>query len=248
MATLHLLGTGAPLSQSHRTTTMLACTSDESTLVIDCGGDVVQRLFAARIELDTVEALILTHEHVDHTGGFPLMMEKLWLSGRRRPLPVYGLESAIDQARRSFATYDTKPWVGLPEIHWTPVESGAGSRVLSNADWQVTAASGIHPVPVIGLRIASVKTRRVMVYSADTAPSEAITRLAARANILVHEATGSGPGHSSASEAARTAAVAGVQRLLLVHIPRDFREKDIVDARRIFAATELGQELGAYPI
>ena len=59
MPTLHLLGTGAAFSDAHRTTTMLAVTDAASTLVVDCGGDVVQRLLTAGIDLTTIEALIL---------------------------------------------------------------------------------------------------------------------------------------------------------------------------------------------
>ena len=69
MPTLHLLGTGAALSDPHRTTTMLAFQGNGSVIVVDCGGDVVQRLMQAGVPLDQIEALIVTHEHADHAGG-----------------------------------------------------------------------------------------------------------------------------------------------------------------------------------
>ena len=40
---LYLLGTGAAYADPHRTTTMLAFSDGGRTVVIDCGGDVVQR-------------------------------------------------------------------------------------------------------------------------------------------------------------------------------------------------------------
>ena len=58
MPTLHLLGTGAAFSDPHRTTTMLAFTDADSTIVVDCGGDVVQRLMQAGIALNSIDALI----------------------------------------------------------------------------------------------------------------------------------------------------------------------------------------------
>ena len=132
MPTLHLLGTGAALSDPHRTTTMLAFADENSTLVVDCGGDVVQRLLAAGIDLTTIEALILTHEHIDHVGGFPLFMEKIWLAGRRTPIPVYGIEPALDQARRCFATFDTSRWKGLPDVHWISFPAEPDALVLTD--------------------------------------------------------------------------------------------------------------------
>ena len=98
MPTLHLLGTGAAFSDPSRTVTMLAFESGGSVVVVDCGGDVVQRLLTAGIGPDQVEALIVTHEHADHAGGFPLFMEKIWVGGRRRPIPVYGIAPALAQA------------------------------------------------------------------------------------------------------------------------------------------------------
>ena len=85
---LHLLGTGAGYSEPHRTTTMLALsdhkqTDKENLLIIDCGGDVIQRVLAAGLNPFALKHLILTHAHPDHLSGFPLFMEKIWLAGRR---------------------------------------------------------------------------------------------------------------------------------------------------------------------
>ena len=109
MATLYLLGTGAGLSDGSRTTNMLAFSDQQSSLVVDCGGDVVQRMQAANIDLATITALIITHEHPDHVSGFPLFMEKIWLAGRRHPIPVYGPEAALSQARRTAAVSRCPP-------------------------------------------------------------------------------------------------------------------------------------------
>jgi ribonuclease Z len=246
MPTLHLLGTGAALSDAHRTTTMLALSSERSAVVVDCGGDVVQRLLAAGVDLDTITALIVTHEHPDHAGGFPLFMERIWLAGRRRPLDVYGIAPAIDQARRCFATFDTSRWTGLPEIRWNEVEHRAGALVFEDESWRVTASPGQHSVPVIGLRVENRQSGGVVAYSCDTEASDDIARLAEGASILLHEASGAMSGHSSAEDAARIAAQARVSRLVLVHLPPGLSDADLVQARRIFPAMELGAELSAY--
>lgn len=246
MPTLHLLGTGAAFSDAHRTTTMLAFADEASTLIVDCGGDVVQRLLAAGLDLTTVSALFLTHEHIDHVGGFPLFMERMWLGGRRDPIPVYGIEPALDQARRCFETFDTSRWDGLPDVHWFSFPEEEGAFVLADAAWKITAAPGIHSVPVVGLRVESVRTGGVIAYSCDTEPAPAITSLAHRADVLVHEATGDFPGHSTAAQAAEVAARAEAGRLLLVHLPPALSDDDLAEARQTFARTTLGEELGAY--
>lgn len=247
---LHLLGTGAALSDPYRTTTMLAFEGGSSVVVVDCGGDVVQRMLHAGIDLDKISSVMITHEHPDHVSGFPLLMEKLWLAGRRRCLPVCGISTAIRQAQRVFAAFDVSSWEGLPGIDWREVALSEGAFVFEDAEWRITAAPGRHGVPVIGLRVEDRATGQVVAYSCDTERCDAITRLAAGAAILVHEATGDFPGHSTASTAAAVAAEAGVGRLLLVHLPPEsaLGAREMDEARRIFVQTEKGDELGRYPL
>ena len=242
MAVLHLLGTGAAFSDARRTTTMLAFQAPGSVVVVDCGADVVQRLLAAGIDLDDVQALIVTHEHADHAAGFPLFMERIWLAGRRRPIDVYGIARALAQARRCWEVFETGGWEGVPEIRWHEVPLAEGALVLEDERWRITAAPGIHGVPVIGLRVEDRVDGGCAAYSCDTEPADAIERLSHGADLLVHEATGDSKGHTSNEDAARVAMRAGAERLVLVHLPPDVNDDDLADARRIFPDVQFGED------
>jgi ribonuclease Z len=242
MPTLHLLGTGAALADASRTTTMLAFENETATLVVDCGGDVVQRLLVADLDLERIEGLILTHEHPDHVGGFPLFMEKIWLAGRRRPIAVYGPEAALSQARRIFESFDTSGWEGMPQIEWHEVELRQGAEVLAARGWRVSAAPGKHSVPVIGIRVEDTDGGGVVAYSADTEKAESIVILARDADILVHEASGGFSGHSSVADATAVAAEAGAKQLILVHLPPDPSGQELEQTRREFHASEYGSD------
>lgn len=248
MAVVHLLGTGAGASDARRTTTMLAFESRGRALVVDCGGDAVQRLLAAGIGADAVDALVVTHEHPDHVSGFPLFMERIWLLGRRRPLPVLGIRPALEQARRCWEAFPAvAEWKEVPEIAWTEVEEAPGAPVLSSDLWRVTAAPGTHGVPVIGLRVEDLVGGGVCAYSCDTAKSEAITELAREAGLLVHEASGVAQGgHTTFREAGEVARDAGVERLVLVHLPPDAGEAELGETRAVFPAAELGEDGGRH--
>jgi ribonuclease Z len=246
MATLHLLGTGAALADPERTTTMLAFEVGDAVLVVDCGGDVVQRLLAAGIDLERIEAMFVTHEHPDHVSGFPLFMEKIWLAGRRRPITVCGPAAGVAQARRTWESFDTSGWEGVPPIRWHGVPLEPGAPVLEDARWRVTASPAAHSVPTLGIRVEDVRGGGSVAYSADTAPSDAITRMAAGADILVHEAGGDHPSHTTVEDAARVAADAGAGRLALVHLPPHPSEQELQRARARFAATEFGRDGARY--
>lgn len=252
MPTLHLLGTGAAISDPHRTTSMLAVSDDGSpqrTLVVDCGGDVLQRLQACDQPIDSVAGLIVTHAHMDHTSGFPLFMEKIWLDGRDRPIPVCGIEPALSQVQRLWDAFEPvhTGWEGIPEIDWREVEHDQDARVWSEALWTVTAAPVDHgDTPNVGLRVTHNSTDQVLAYSCDTAPTSSVVDLAQDADVLVHEANGVGDNHSTAAGAAEVAAEADVDHLLLVHLPPGDKREALREARSIFPNTDLGDELGSY--
>lgn len=254
MPTLHLLGTGAAVSDPHRTTTMLAV-SDEAAdapdvLLVDCGGDVLQRMLMAGLSFDRIAGLIITHAHPDHVSGFPLFMEKIWLAGRRDPIPVCGIAPALDQARQTLGAFSAilEDWEDMPDIDWRPVPHTKDATVWNDAVWTITAAPVDHgDTPNVGLRIESQRAGGVVGYSCDTAPTGNVAHLGRDADVLVHEANGEYPVHSSAPQAARIAQQAQAERLLLVHLPPGDKSDDLAAARQIFSNTELGEELGAYP-
>jgi len=258
MPSLHLLGTGAAISDAHRTTAMLAVSDDRSpprTLVVDCGGDALQRLLMCDRPIDSVDGLIVTHAHMDHTSGFPLLMEKVWLDGRDRALPVVGIEPALAQAERLWAAYEPvhSGWEGIPPIDWRTVPHEPGAVVWDEGPWSITAAPVNHgDTPNVGLRFehdSDGGRGSVLAYSCDTAPSENVVRLAENCDVLVHEANG-GPSenHSTAVEAAEAARAADADRLLLVHLPPGDKGDVLREARQIFPHTDLGAELYSYEL
>jgi ribonuclease Z len=238
MAQLLLLGAGASFNDGSREPTMLALRGTHSTVVIDCGSNPIRQLQRLKVPLDSIERLILTHSHPDHVSGFGLLVEMLWLSGRRRPLPVHGPADAVDVARRLFAQWDTTDWRGLPALQWHAVPPVIGAPIATGADFELTAAPGVHHVPVIGVRARDLHSNGVLVYSGDGEPSPAIQTLAQDADLLVHEATGSFGGHTPADAAARLARAASAKRLVLIHLAAG---ADQLEAQRQAAEQILGR-------
>ena len=89
--------------------------------------------------------------------------------------------------------------------------------VLENEDFLITSWPVKHFVPTIGLRILNKLTGNVLAYSCDTEPTPSLDELAANADLLIHEAAGLGPGHSSAKQAAEIATKVNAQSLYLIH-------------------------------
>lgn len=101
--------------------------------------------------------------------------------------------------------------------------------------------------------VGATRPGRRLVYTGDTAPSEAINTLARNADLLIHEATfGSDEreraretAHSTAADAATVARDAGVLRLVLTHISARYTREApelLAEARAIFPQTEVGRD------
>ena len=232
--TVHFLGTGAAYTSPGRTTTMLAFEDAGAYFLVDCGGDAVQRLLVSGLVPADVAAVVLTHEHPDHVSGFPLLIEKLWLAGRRAPIPIYGLRRTLDVAQTLLGAFNTSAWKDMPDLVYHEIPAEEGADVFELGAFRVTSSPVLHPVPTVGLRVETAAA--TVAYSCDTAPHPAVTRLARGADLLIHEATEHLPEvHSSAEEAAACAAEAGVGRLVLVHLPPVL--PDLAAARARFPET-----------
>ena len=250
MPQLLLLGTGAGLTDGSREPTMLALRgSTGSTVLIDCGSNPVRQLQRLGVPLDSIDRLILTHSHPDHTAGLPLLVEQLWLAGRRKPLPIHGPEDALNVMERVMLSWDLSSWKGLFELEWQVVPLSMHAPIAHTDDFALTAAPGVHSVPVIGVRARDLQNGGTVAYSADGEASGGIRELAQGVDLLVHEANGPFKGHCLARDAAELARTAGARRLVLVHLSpqRPEFEAEYQAAKEVFdGELSLGMDLERY--
>lgn len=137
-------------------------------------------------------------------------------------------------------------------------EIGKGS-VVETGRWRVEAVEVPHAQPsltCLALRLDCDEGS--VVYSGDTGPSKALEKLAKGCDVLIHMCSymsgsvdnkATQLGTSGHLEAARTAAAAGVRRLVASHIYNQFdrpgvREKVIADMTRVYdGIIVLGEDL-----
>lgn len=119
----------------------------------------------------------------------------------------------------------------------------------------ITLADGsvIHPGDVLGPTSRGTK----LVHIGDCARTDNLHQAVADADALVSEATylehegelARRFGHLTAARAARLAAETGVRQLILTHISRRYREKEVLaEARAIFPNTVVARDLEMYQI
>ncbi len=220
MAELVVLGSAASVPDAAHDTVSLVLHEPGAAILIECGGSPLHKLARLGINPEEIRAVVLTHRHADHLYGLPMLIQGLWLDGRALPLPIYGPRQALDLARELLALFGLAEREGMFPLQWHPVPLRTGRRVLEMGELKITAAPVNHGEnDTLALRFENETTKRAIVYSADTEPSQALGSLASGADILLHEATGDLPGHSAPAQAAEVAREAGVEQLVLIHYP-----------------------------
>ena len=110
MAQIILLGSGAALSDEHREHMFMIARGKKEAIMIDCGGSPIGRLFTARVPLDCIDHIILTHHHPDHLYGLSVFLLDLWLVGRNKVLHIHGLSETLRAARGMMHAFEWEKW------------------------------------------------------------------------------------------------------------------------------------------
>jgi len=190
-------------------------------LLLDCGPGVLGRL-REREPWPLVDAIVLTHFHLDHWGdivswvfgtsfgaGRDATPPELWVPpGGEETLGAFGEQLGFgEQLRRAFVLHEYAD--GVP---------------FSGGGFEVTPARLVHYDELtFGMRVTD--GRATLAYSGDTAPTPALAELARDADLFLCEATlakaepADDRGHLDADQAVAAFEASGAKRLIVIHRP-----------------------------
>lgn len=220
MAKIVVLGSaGAVNDARHDYTHMLLLGERDKPLLIDVGSNPLGKIQKLGISDNELRDIVLTHFHSDHVGGVPNMLQHMWLLGRRSPLNFYGLHHCINRMKDVMENFGWRDWEGLFPVNFHPILERDDAFVLETEDFVVHSYPVKHYIPTIGLRVENKVNGKVLGYTCDTQTVDCpnVLRIAQSVDVLIHEAAGPPPGHSTARQAGETATQAGAQELYLIH-------------------------------
>lgn len=202
-------------------------------LLLECGPGVLARLRELDGGWPTVDAIVITHWHLDHWGDLvPWVWGNLNGPGRERERPELWLPPEGNERIRDFGA----------QLGWDDMFDQAfvlhdyrENEPFKVAGFTVLAQRLPHyTLLTFGLRVTN--GAHSLAYSGDCGPDRRLSDLARDVDLFVCEATLARPdldgrprGHLSAEEAIAAFEASGARRLLLTHRPGELPVADGVD-------------------
>ncbi len=212
-------------------------TGARAQIAVDFGTGAFAKL--RETQDDTLpDAIVISHMHADHFIDliplrYSLKYGPLRAGGK---MPLYlppGGEAMLRTLCSAFAQEDGNDFLDAVFA----VREFDPHETLAVGDVAVTFAKTVHYIDAYAMRLEIGGA--AVVYSADTAPSESVVRLARDADIFLCECSlgpdGAEPGmrgHSSAREAGEMAHAAGAKHLVLTHYGSDADRASLRESAR----------------
>jgi ribonuclease BN (tRNA processing enzyme) len=218
--------------------------SDGYTLLLDLGNGAFGAL-QQHVAPTDVDAVVLSHLHPDHCIDMTSYLVALRYGPVKpeRRLSVIGPSGTRDRIGTAYDPLARK--LGLQELFEfsTPASGELGP-------FAVSFALTNHPVPTYAVRLTAGD--RSLVYSADTGESDALVSLAANADVLLCEASFATGGeyvpnlHLTGVQAGEHATRAGIDRLIVTHVPPwGSRDDAVAEASSTFDGSVQAAQPGA---
>ncbi len=191
-------------------------------LLLDAGeGSYRQLRRCTGLDVDSIDAVIVTHGHGDHILGLPSYI--LMAGSRGIKLSVIAPGYVIDDLMNLIkATHIQQYATALNPI---PINMPNEPSLVSELKGiRIYAVKVNHSVEAIAVKLIN-SDGSCLTYSGDTAPSRSLIELARGCGTLIHEASGNPGfeeeahkhGHSTVKDAIEAAREAGVSQLILTH-------------------------------
>lgn len=168
---IRVLGCSGSIAAGCRTTAFLL----DSDVLIDAGSGVGDLTLE---ELECVDDILLSHAHLDHVLGVPLLADSVM---RRRtgrpPIRVHALPQTLETLRthlfngQLWPDFTTLPCPTRPVLSLHPFQTG---DVLDLGGRRIEVLPALHTVPAVGFAVLA--PAGAWVFTGDTAPNPALWR------------------------------------------------------------------------
>ena len=247
---LQVLGSGGPIADDARASSgYLLWHRGKARLLIDAGGGVFLRFGEVGAKLEDLDAIAITHLHVDHVVDLAALLKSGYFAHRSRPLPLFGPDgNQRFPAMGVFVNTLLNPTTGafgylsgyldgslfpLP-VTTLAAQSQTSKQIFSNNTMVIRAVGVNHgSIPAIGYVVA-IDNKRIAFAGDQNNHNTPFLEMAKDADVLImhhaiaeHGAAGITHLHAIPSDIGRAAKITHAKMLVLSHhMQRALRQRD----------------------
>ena len=176
-----ILGTGTCVPSIQRLSSSYLLMTEQSNILVDVGPSVVRRLLEFGYTTRDIDAIILTHFHVDHTADLStfLFASNYDVVPRAKELSIVGGEGLNVFYKNLLTVY---PWLSPKSYEISLHELQEG--ILKKSSLIITTSHMEHNNESIGVKIEEDKS---IVFSGDTDYTQNLIKLARGTDLLIVE-------------------------------------------------------------
>lgn len=249
-----ILGSNSAVPSVNRWTSSQYIKVNGSGLLFDCGEGTQIKLQLYNIKINSIDRIFITHLHGDHFFGLAGLISTFHLSGRKKPLEVYGpkeLENIITLQLKVSETILCYP------LTFHSVDPNKTYTIYSGKDYKVVSFPLDHRISTTGFLIkvkplGKKHSEKSYAYCTDTKYKPDIVDIIKDVDAIYHEATflselqhqADDKFHSTAKEAALIAKGANANLLIIGHFSKRYPNPEVLleEATSIFNNTMLAQD------
>lgn len=262
------LGTSAAAPSAQRGLSALIAKHNQTRFLVDCGEGTLRQIERSETGFEHLTRVLLTHSHLDHILGLAGLVGGLRHTEAIPELEIFGGKYTLGRVR---PLIDSVVFQGAPPsmpLHFREIVPGT---FLETDELRVTAFPVSHRGPdclgylfeekeshlSLNREPDSVSRGTKLAVVGDAGRTDNLVEIVRNADALVIESTYLDEevdmarrfSHLTAKDAAELAVHAEVRQLILTHISRRHRAKDVLaEARAIFSNTFVARDLDTFQI
>jgi ribonuclease BN (tRNA processing enzyme) len=218
---LTIVGTGDAWGSKGRSHTCFRVEAGGRCALIDFGASAIVAWNRMGLDLNAVDAIVISHLHGDHFGGLPFFLLQCQFETRRaRPLTIYGPPGA--RARIEAAIEIFYPGVAARgwRFDWRIVEVEPGSNV-DIGGFELLTLPVVHASGAPSTAVRLSRAGKSVAYSGDTEWTPMLEKICAGADLFIVEcyaAQAHVPGHLNWSTLAENLGRLEAKRIAITHM------------------------------
>jgi ribonuclease BN (tRNA processing enzyme) len=176
---LTFLGTGSAMPTGERAQSGYLVQTSDANILVDCGSGVLHALQRTAVGYEGIDAVLLTHHHLDHISDLDVLLKARWLAGETE-LTIAGPPGTADLVADLLTVHEYM--AGRMDLDLRDIGGTFTLAGLSIDSYETT-----HSMQCFAYRVRPAADGPALVLGGDSEAVPGLIAFADPAGVLVHD-------------------------------------------------------------